>query len=87
MDEKLKVTIQKIRQLAEQNPEFESEMKKIFGSKEVCGVDNSQNEARIRSIEKYLGLEYYVDDMNPIIDISHIVASFFNFCMDIDMSI
>lgn len=72
MDEKLKVTIQKIRQLAAQNPEFESEMKKIFGSKEVCGVDNSQNEARIRSIEKYLGLDYYVDDMNPIIDYSFI---------------
>lgn len=72
MDEKLKVTIQKIRQLAAQNPEFESEMKKIFGSKEVCGVDNSQNEARIRSIEKYLGLDYYVDDMQSIIDYSFV---------------
>jgi len=35
MDEKLKATIQKIKVLAAQNPEFESEMKKIFGSREV----------------------------------------------------
>ena len=72
MDEKLKATIQKIQLLAAQNPEFESEMKKIFGSKEVCAVDNSQNETRIKRIEKYLGLDYYVDDMRSIIDYSFI---------------
>ena len=72
MDEKLKATIQKIKVLAAQNPEFESEMKKIFGSKEVCTVDNTQNETRIKRIEKYLGLDYYVDDMNPVIDYSFI---------------
>ena len=72
MDEKLQVTIQKIKVLAAQNPEFESEMKKIFGSKEVCAPANSYNEERIKRIEKYLGLDYYVDDMQPVIDYSFV---------------
>ena len=72
MDEKLKATIQKIRLLATQNPEFESEMKKIFGSKEVCTPANLQDEERIKRIEKYLGLDYYVDDMQPVIDYSFV---------------
>lgn len=72
MDEKLQATIQKIKVLAAQNPEFESEMKKIFGSKEVCAPANSYNEERIKRIEKYLGLDYYVDDMQPVIDYSFV---------------
>ena len=72
MDEKLKATIQKIQLLAKQNPEFETEMRNLFGSREVYAVDNKRNEERIRRIEKYLGLDYYVDDMNPVIDYSFI---------------
>lgn len=72
MDEKLKATIQKIQLLAKQNPEFETEMRNLFGSREVYAVDNKRNEERIQRIEKYLGLDYYVDDMQSVIDYSFV---------------
>ncbi len=50
MDEKLKTTIQKIQLLAKQNPDFEKEMRSIFGGK-GCVVLNNAN--RIDDIYEY----------------------------------
>ena len=71
MDEKLKTTINKIVQLSKQNPEFDTELRKALG------IGTSANSAlssdkRIEHIEKYLGLDYYVDNQKSIIDYSFI---------------
>lgn len=71
MDEKLKTTINKIVQLSKQNPEFDMELRKAIG------IGTSANNAlssdkRIEHIEKYLGLDYYVDNQKSIIDYSFI---------------
>ncbi len=71
MDEKLKTTINKIVQLSKQNPEFDTELRRALG------IGTSANSAlssdkRIEHIEKYLGLDYYVDNQKSIIDYSFI---------------
>lgn len=71
MDEKLINTIQKIRLLAKTNPEFCQEMQKLFGNT-VSADPHGNHEARIANIEKYLGLDYYIDSMKSIIDYSFI---------------
>lgn len=73
MDEKIISTINKIKLLAEQNPEFSQAMQKLFG-KTVSASEHfsNQQENRIDHIEKYLGLDYFVDSMNAIIDYSFI---------------
>lgn len=71
MDNNLKITIQKIRLLSEQNAEFKLEMQKLFGN-EVSASSSKSNEERITNIEKYLGLDYYVDTMPSLIDYSYI---------------
>lgn len=70
MDEKLTTTIQRIRLLAEQNPEFKQEMQKMFGP--TSSVSNSNNDVRIAHIVKYLGLDVYVDNKDSVIDYSFI---------------
>ena len=50
MDEKLKTTIQKIRQLAAQNPEFEREMRGVFGGK---GSIMLNDDKRLEDIYEY----------------------------------
>ena len=71
MDEKLSATINKIRLLAEQNAEFRLEMQKMFGKTSSVSVVNN-DDGRISHIEKYLGLDYYLDSMESIIDYSFI---------------
>ena len=71
MDDNLKITIQKIRLLSEQNADFKSEMQKLFGNT-VATTSVTSNEERITNIEKYLGLDYYVDTMPSLIDYSFI---------------
>lgn len=71
MDEKLKTTINKIVQLSKQNLEFDTELRRALG------IGTSANSAlssdkRIEHIEKYLGLDYYVDNQKSIIDYSFI---------------
>ena len=71
MDEKLKTTINKIVQLSKQNPEFDTELRKSLG---IGASANSalSSDKRIEHIEKYLGLDYYVDNQKSIIDYSFI---------------
>lgn len=71
MDEKLLSTIKKIKILSEQNSEFRQEMQKLFG-KTVSASVVKDDDRRISHIEKYLGLDYYVDSMESIIDYSFI---------------
>ena len=71
MDEKLKTTINKIVQLSKQNPEFDTELRRALG---IGTSANSvlSSDKRIEHIEKYLGLDYYVDNQKSIIDYSFI---------------
>lgn len=71
MDEKLIATIKKIKLLSEQNSEFRQEMQKLFG-KTVSASVVKDDDRRISHIEKYLGLDYYVDSMESIIDYTFI---------------
>ena len=70
MDEKLNTTIQRIKLLAEQNPEFKQEMQKMFGkATSPLGVSHDE---RISQMLKYLGLDAHVDHMDSVIDYSFI---------------
>lgn len=71
MDEKLMSTINKIKQLAEQKPEFKQVMQKLFGNT-VSASSYSNYDKRIAHIEEYLGLDYYTDSMPSVIDYSYI---------------
>jgi hypothetical protein len=72
MDDKLRITINKIVQLSKQNPEFESGLRKALG---ISTMPNSMapSDKRIDHIEKYLGLDYYVDNQQSLIDYSFIL--------------
>ena len=72
MEEKLLSTIKKIKLLADQNPEFHQEMQKLFGGADSASVVNNSDDGRISHIEKYLGLDYYVDSIESIIDYSFV---------------
>lgn len=73
MDDKLKATLHKIRLLAEQNLEFSQEMQKLFGKTASASVhSDSRHEERIEHIEKYLGLDYYIDSMQAVLDYSFV---------------
>jgi hypothetical protein len=71
MDEKLKTTINKIVQLSKQNPEFNTELRKALGMETFVNSVTSSDK-RIEHIEKYLGLDYYVDNQKSIIDYSFV---------------
>lgn len=70
MDEKLNKTIQNIILLAKQNTEFDAAMRKHFGRS--ISPQNVPNVNSITRIEKYLGLDVYVDDEPSTIDYSYI---------------
>ena len=70
MDEKLKSTIQRIKLLSEQNPEFKQEMQKMFGKTTSASVVT--HDERIFQMAKYLGLDVYIDHMDSVIDYSFI---------------
>ena len=77
MDEKLQSTLNKIIQLSEQNPEFGAELRKKLGmtSSAKTFLQSSDFDKRIEHIEKYLGLDYYVDGQPSLIDYSFIEAT------------
>lgn len=74
MDEKLLPTLNKIIQLTEQNPEFGAELRKKLGmtSSAKATLQSSDFDKRVEHIEKYLGLDYYVDGQPSLIDYSFI---------------
>lgn len=72
MDDKIKAIIIKIVQLSKQNPEFDSELRKVFNINFVSNDTLSSPEKRIENIENYLGLDYYVDNQPSLIDFSFI---------------
>ena len=71
MDEKIKTTINKIVQLSKQNPEFDTELRKALGIG-TSAISALSSDKRIEHIERYLGLDYYVDNQKSIIDYSFI---------------
>ena len=77
MDEKLQSTLNKIIQLTEQNPEFGAELRKKLGmtSSAKTILQSSDFDKRVEHIEKYLGLDYYVDGQPSLIDYSFIEAT------------
>ena len=71
MEDKMKSTLDKIIRLARQNPEFDAELRKalmITAPSNQTKVDDS----RLKHIEKYLGLDYYVDSQNSSVDYSYV---------------
>lgn len=72
MDDKLKTTINKIVQLSKQNPEFDSELRKALNINSAPNNIPSPPDKRIENIEKYLGLDFYVDNQPSLIDFSFI---------------
>ena len=70
MDEKLKSTIDKIVQLSKQNPEFDAELRKRLNI--TSSAKSVYDEERIVRIEKYLGLDFYVDTKTSNVDYSFI---------------
>lgn len=70
MDEKLKSTIDKIVQLSKQNPEFDAELRKRLNI--TSSAKSVYDEDRIVRIEKYLGLDFYVDTKTSNVDYSFI---------------
>lgn len=70
MDENLKSTIDKIVQLSKQNQEFDTELRKRL--KITSSAKSVYDVERIANIEKYLGLDFYVDTKTSIVDYSFI---------------
>lgn len=59
MDDKIKRTLDKVLRLAEQNKEFGEELRKRLGVSSA--ILPSSDDRKISNIEKYLGLDYYID--------------------------
>lgn len=59
MDDKYKSTLDKVVRLAEQNKEFGEELRKRLGVSSA--ILPSSDDRKISNIEKYLGLDYYID--------------------------
>lgn len=70
MDENLKSTIDKIVQLSKQNQEFDTELRKRL--KITSSAKSVYDVERIANIEKYLGLDFYVDTKTSNVDYSFI---------------
>lgn len=69
MDEKLKSTIDKIVRLCSQEPEFANELRKRL---EINSSTAFETNSKLKNVEKYLGLDYYIDSQDSTIDYSHI---------------
>ena len=70
MDENLKSTIDKIVQLSKQNQEFDTELRKRL--KITSSAKSVYDVERIANIEKYLGLDFYVDTKTSNVDYAFI---------------
>ena len=71
MDEKLKAVLHKVVQLTRQNPEFNTELRKALEITPSV-TSASLSDGRINHIEKYLGLDYYVDGQPSLVDYSFV---------------
>ncbi len=71
MDDKLKAIIDKVVQLSVQTPEFATELRKRLQIMSSANA-SSDNEERIERIEKYLGLDFYVDTKSSNVDYSFV---------------
>ncbi len=69
MDEKLTAVIDKVMQLARQNAEFDAMLRKKLGT---TASAQFVSDNRIKNIERYLGLDYYLDNIESIIDYSFV---------------
>ena len=65
MDDKLKQVLHKVELLCDQNPEFAAALRNKL-SVTVVSYPVSVQDERIGKIEKYLGLDYKLDDINPV---------------------
>lgn len=72
MDDKLKTTIDKILRLCAQNPEFDKELRRRLGLYSMAS-SLAINNTSIKNVEKYLGLDFYVDSQDSVIDYSSVV--------------
>ena len=72
MDEKLKSILDKVIRLTLQNDEFGTELRKALQIKPSASRVNNSNDARLKHIESYLGLDYYVDGQPSLIDYSYV---------------
>lgn len=71
MEDKVRSTLDKVIQLAKLNAEFASELRKALGIVNVSNTTSIDNN-RLKHIEKYLGLDYYVDTQASITDYSFV---------------
>lgn len=71
MDDKLKATLEKVVRLTQQNAEFGAELRKALGMEPSANFA-SKDINRIQNIEKYLGLDYYVDTQRSVVDYSFV---------------
>ena len=74
MEDKIKATLEKVIQLTKQNKEFGDELRKRLGIVSSA-TSSSVNDTKFNEIEKYLGLDYSVDNKDSIIDYSFITIS------------
>lgn len=73
MNEKLQSVLNKILQLTEQNSEFGVELRRKLGiTSSVKRHHIRRFDKRVEHIEKYLGLDYYVDGQPSLIDYSFV---------------
>lgn len=74
MNEKLQSVLNKILQLTEQNSEFGVELRRKLGITSSVKATSypSDFDKRVEHIEKYLGLDYYVDGQPSLIDYSFV---------------
>lgn len=63
MDDKLKQVLHKVELLCEQNPEFAAALKENLGL--ATASTPTIQESKVDEIEKYLGLDYKLDDVLP----------------------
>ena len=72
MDDKLKSTLDKVVRLTQQNAEFGSELRKALQIKPSASSVYVMDDARLKHIESYLGLDYYIDGQPSLIDFSFV---------------
>jgi hypothetical protein len=67
MDEKLRLTIEKIIRLTKENKEFDTELRKALRIDEPSANLALNKSEQLKNIEQYLGLDYYVENYKPSI--------------------
>lgn len=71
MDEKLKSLLERVVKLSTQNKEFGEALRRELGVSAIVVPDKIENDD-ISNIEKYLGLDFYIDSKNSTVDYSFI---------------